>query len=65
MNALKLEFAGSVLSNYRYSFRVKHGRDWPGTDQQLLDLINEIGVMSTSQEQDEATLEEMEDFKCD
>lgn len=49
----------NILANYRYAYQVQHGTPSTLTDEQLTLLIDSIGVLSTSEEQDEATLADM------
>jgi hypothetical protein len=49
----------NILSNYRYRFEQETGNAPVLTDNELSDIIREVGTLSTSQEQDDAVLEEM------
>lgn len=53
----------SMISNYRYQFKQKHKREWIGTDEQLLEIIKNVGVLSSGEETDQAVLEEMEEVR--
>lgn len=59
---LEIEFAGSIISNYKYAYKQKFNESFNGTDTELLKIINDEPTWASSEEQDEATLESMADF---
>ncbi len=56
--------AGSTINNYKRQFREKHGRDPKLTDDEVFHAIEEVGVGSSSGEQDEWTIEAMEEMEA-
>ena len=52
----------NILRNYRSLYKSNYGTDFSGSDLDLTGIIQEIGVLSTSEEQDLVTLEEMANF---
>lgn len=52
-------FDTSILANYRFAYKQKHNADYLGTDEELRQIIKQVGALPTSRETDEAVLEEM------
>lgn len=62
---LALESAGSVLANYRRMYKQEYRPEvYTGTDEELLKIINAVGVAPSGAEQDEWTLCNMHYYEC-
>lgn len=49
----------SMIHNHRAAFQAAHHRPWPGSDGQLVAIINYVGTLSTAEETDECILDVM------
>lgn len=60
---ITMEFAGSMISNYRRMYKEENEVSFVGTDQDILNIINNGDVAPTGAEQDEWTLESMQEVQ--
>lgn len=50
----------NIIANYRFAYATKNDQPYLGTDERIAEIINFVGVLSTSKETDDAVLLEME-----
>lgn len=60
---ITMEFAGSIISNYRSLYKEKMGISFIGTDKDILNITNSDNVASTGEEQDQWTIESMQEIQ--
>lgn len=56
----KVSFDGAMLSNLRQAFIAKYENTWQGTDDQLHNIIKNVGTLETAHDTDEAIIYEMQ-----